>query len=125
MDGPIVWLLAITACYLLGAVLYWIPVLAGLCLAIVSGVALAVRWCLFRFVLAEGSTTAFDSLREADSLSASNRWLLLRVVAISTALNLAGAAVLGVGLLVTFPVTLLMRADYFLGLRHASARRES
>ena len=106
--------------YLLGAVLYWIPVLAGLCLAIVPGVALAVRWGLFRFVLADRSTSALASLREADSLSASNRWPLFRVVAISIALNLAGAALLGVGLLIAFPVTLLMRADYFLALRRST-----
>lgn len=103
--------------YLAASLLYWPAVLVGLCLAIVPGVVVATRWGLFRWVLADAPGTAVASLQEASSMSSTHRWVLARVLALSVALNLGGAALLGVGLLIAFPVTLLLRARYFRGLQ--------
>jgi len=109
--------------YLLTALLYWTAVLAGLCLALIPGVVAAVQWSPFRFVLDDPARTVRSSLREARLLTASRRWLAFRVLATSTVLNLAGAALLGVGLLVAFPLTILYRAIHFRALQHGLAAR--
>jgi uncharacterized membrane protein len=104
---------------LLGACLYLLGTVAGLILLVVPGIYLAVRWALFGMVLATRDATAVESLRAAGSLS-EGRWpamcgFLARVLL----LNLAGAAVLGVGLLVTVPVTLLATGSLFRTLEAA------
>jgi uncharacterized membrane protein len=109
--------------YLLASLLYWAAVVAGLCLVIVPGFVVASRWALFRFVLADKTQSALASLHEAASLSAFHRWQLFRVLALSMALNLVGLALLGVGLLVTLPVTVLLRASYFRALQQQMTRR--
>ena len=108
--------------YLLASAIYWPAVLAGVCLGILPGFALAARGTLFRFVLAEEPRRAWSSLRTANALSTSQRWTLVRLLALSAALNLAGAAVLGVGLLIAFPVTVILRAGHFRRLRPITNR---
>ena len=103
--------------YLLASFLYWAAVVIGLCLAVVPGVIVAVRWALFRFVLATKAQSALTSLHESASLSSLQRWRLFRVLALCAVLNLAGAAVLGLGLLIAFPVTVILRASHFRDLQ--------
>jgi uncharacterized membrane protein len=107
--------------YFLTSLVYWAAVVGGLCLVVVPGVIAAVRWSLFRFVLAANANSVLPSLHESASLSVSRRWPLFRVLIISAALNLAGAAVLGLGLLIAFPVTLMLRASHFRALQQLAA----
>jgi hypothetical protein len=95
------------------ALLYWLAVVVGLVLLVFPGVACAVRWNLFRWVIAETPATPVAALRQAALMSARCRGPLLRVIVTSTALDLLGAALLGVGLLLAFPVTLLARAVHY------------
>jgi hypothetical protein len=102
--------------YLLASLAYWTAVVAGLLLAVIPGLLAAVKWHLFRFTLLSESQSPLASLHTAASLSASRRWHLFRLLSLSTALNLAGAAFLGIGLLITFPTTLILRAQFFVAI---------
>ena len=99
--------------YLLALWLYCTVVAAGLLLLVAPGVYLAVRYALFGQVLAAEQTSALDGLRAAGSLSQGRWWMLFRFLLVVAALNLAGAALLGLGLLVTFPVTLLATSSLY------------
>lgn len=99
--------------YLAASLLYWAAVLVGLGLAVVPGILVAVRWGLFRFIVAGKSRSALSSLHAAAALSTARRWQLSRVLVLAAVLNLAGAALLGLGLLVAFPVSVLLRARAF------------
>ncbi|HXA17688.1 MAG TPA: hypothetical protein VN380_11895 [Thermoanaerobaculia bacterium] len=106
--------------YLFTSLLYWVAVTGGLVLAVVPGLVVAVTFAPFRFLLVEGTQNGLSSLREATLLSASHRWRIFRTLSVSAALNLGGAAFLGVGLLVTFPLTVLLRASQFRALQDLS-----
>ena len=99
--------------YLFTSLLYWAAVIGGLGLAVIPGVVAAVKWAPFRFVLAESPQSAVSTLHEAASLSASHRLQVFRSLAVSLVLNLAGVALLGVGLFVSFPITVILRASDF------------
>jgi uncharacterized membrane protein len=107
--------------YLLASLLYWAAVVGGLCLAVIPGIIAAVKWSPYRFVLAGDSHSGLSALHEAALLTTKRRWQLFRVLAVSAALNLAGAALLGIGLLVAFPVGLMLRASYFRALQQQMA----
>lgn len=103
--------------YLFSSVLYWAAVVGGLCLAVIPGTLVAIRWSPFRFVLTDGTQTVLSSLHKAALLSTSRRWQVFRALVTSLALNLGGVALFGVGLLVAFPVTVLLRASHFRSLQ--------
>ncbi len=126
-NGPAPTLKSLTASlargpsYLLALCLYLVAVAAGLALLVVPGVFLAVRYAFFGHVLAARPASALDALREAASLSQGRWWALLRLLLAVTALNLGGAALLGLGLLVSFPVALLATSSLFVSLRPPAA----
>lgn len=106
---------------LLAFFLYALGVAFGLILLVAPGIYFAVRYAFFAHVLATTKASAWQSLRKAASLS-QGRWrpifvLLLKVFL----LNLLGAAILGVGLLITAPVSLLAIASFYRTLEPPSS----
>lgn len=99
--------------FLLAASLYSIVVVAGLLLLVLPGVYVAVRYALFGHALASKHASAVGALRDAAAVSRGRWWPLCRFMLLVLAFNLAGAAVLGLGLLVSYPVSLLASASLF------------
>lgn len=93
--------------YLLASALYLLAVAAGLCLLLVPGIYIAVRFALFGQVLATGPASAMDALRGAGALSRGRWWELFQFLLVSWVLSLAGLGVMGLGLLIAFPVTMI------------------
>jgi uncharacterized membrane protein len=108
--------------FLLAASLYSLGAVAGLLLFVVPGVYVAVRYALFGHALADGDKSAVEALREAGDLSRSRWWSVCRFLALLLACNLAGAALLGLGLLVSFPVSLVASASFFRTLQQMGSR---
>jgi hypothetical protein len=106
---------------LLAFFLYALGVAFGLILLVAPGIYFGVRCAFFAHVLATTKASAMQSLHKAASLS-QGRWkpifvLLLKVFL----LNLLGAAILGVGLLITAPVSLLATANFYCTLEPPSS----
>jgi len=99
--------------FLLAFCIYSAAVLAGLVFLVVPGIYVAVRYGLFGQVLATTATTAPQSLRDAAVIADGRWWTLFPLLLMAMLLNLAGAAFLGVGLLITFPVSLLATSDLY------------
>ena len=108
--------------YLLAILMYSAAVLAGLLLFILPGIYLAVRYALFLHVLASEDRTLSGAFREAALLSEHRWWALFRFFGVATILNIAGACLLGIGLLVAFPVLVLAGASMFRTLQREGAR---
>jgi uncharacterized membrane protein len=102
---------------LLAFCIYSAAVIVGLVLLVVPGIYVAVKYALFGQVLATTATTAPQALRNAAVLADGRWWTLFPLLLTATLLNLAGAAFLGVGLLITFPVSLLATSDLYRSLQ--------
>jgi uncharacterized membrane protein len=102
--------------FFLAFCIYFVLVLCGILLLVVPGIYFAVRYALFGQVLATRSTSAFGALRDAAALSNGHWWILFTLLLIAFVLNLAGAAVLGLGLLIAFPISILAMSDLFRSL---------
>jgi hypothetical protein len=76
------------------------------------GVYIAVRYALFGHILASRRVSGLETLREAGALSQGRWWKVCCFLLLLLALNLAGAALLGLGLLVSFPVSLLAASSF-------------
>ncbi len=101
---------------LAGQVIYLLLVAVGLALLVVPGIYLGVRYALFGFCLvASGSGEAglLRSFQESARLSAGSGWRLLALLAGLLALNALGASLLGLGLFVTIPLSVLVLAGAY------------
>ena len=103
--------------FLLAFCIYSAAVIAGLVLLIVPGIYVAVKYAFFGQVLATTATTAPQALRDAAVIADGRWWTLFSLLLMAMLLNLAGAAFLGVGLLITFPVSLLATSDLYRSLQ--------
>ena len=102
--------------FLCALALYLLAVTMGLSLLVVPGVFIAVRWALFGHVIARERVTVRAALGKSAAISMGHRWALLRLLMLCAALNIAGASLLGLGFLLSFPTTVILTAYFFQGL---------
>jgi hypothetical protein len=113
--------LALGPAYLLALALYCVAVGLGFALLIVPGIYLAIRYCLFAQIITDKSAGALAALRNAAVLARGN-WLQLGALfLIALLLNVVGAAILGFGLVISFPVSLLAIAGFYRSLQPITA----
>lgn len=93
-----------------------LAVSAGLVLLVIPGLYVAVRLSLLGYVLAAPQVSSVDALRIAASLSRVRPALLWSTSLRAFGLSFCGAACLGVGLLVAFPVSILALASVYQAL---------
>ena len=112
--------LALGPAYVLALGIYCGAVTIGLAILIVPGIYLAIRYCLFAQIITDKSAGALTALGEAAVL-ARTHWLpLAALFLVAFLLNILGAAILGVGLTISFPVSLLAIARYYRSLQPAT-----
>jgi hypothetical protein len=105
--------------FLAGQVLYLLMVVIGLLLLVIPGVYLGVRYALFGFCLATGETNLARSFRHSAILSTGAKSYLLRIFVVLFVLNVFGASLLGLGLFITIPLSVLIMTAVY---RQLSAR---
>jgi hypothetical protein len=106
--------------YLLALSIYCLAVIGGLVLLIVPGIYLVIRYCLFAQVITDTSASALAALRKAAALAHGNWASLGTLFLIAFLLNIAGIALLGIGLTISFPVSLLAIAGFYRSLQPAT-----
>jgi uncharacterized membrane protein len=102
---------------LLALGIYCLAVSGGFVLLIVPGIYVAVRYCLFAQIITDTSASAVVALRKAAELARGNWSALGALFLIAFLVNIAGLAVLGIGLIISFPVTLLAIAGFYRSLQ--------
>jgi uncharacterized membrane protein len=100
--------LALGPKFLAGQILYLFMVVIGLLLLIVPGVYFSLRYALFGFCMAAGETTLVRSFQQSAILSAGTKIYLLWILVALLAFNSVGACLLGLGLFITVPLSVLM-----------------
>ena len=106
--------------YVLALGIYYLAMSGGLVLLIVPGIYLAIRYCLFAQVITDTSASALAALRKAAALAHGNWAPLGALFLIAFLLSLAGMALLGIGLIISFPVSLLAIAGFYRSLQPAT-----
>jgi hypothetical protein len=106
--------------YLLALGMYFLAVSCGLALLIFPGIYLAIRYCLFAQIITDTAASALPALRKAAALARGNWAPLGALFLIAFLLNIGGMAFLGIGLVISFPVSLLAIAGFYRSLQPAT-----
>ena len=109
--------------FLAGQLLYLAMVVAGLVLVVVPGIFLATRFALFGFRNAAGEGGVLTSFRQSGNLTRGATGRLAATLVSLLLFNLVGAALLGAGLLVTVPISVLTMASIDRQLKGAALMR--
>jgi uncharacterized membrane protein len=102
--------------YFLSALIAGIAILIGLILLVVPGIYLMLRYSMVRFAAIEASG-AIEALRESGRLTRDVKGKIFLFLLTLLALNLAGALLFFVGLLITVPISMIAYAHVYEKLR--------
>ena len=96
--------------FLFVQLVYLVMVLVGLVLLIVPGAYLGTKYTFYAFTFAEGNPNLKQSFQESAVLSEKSMGFLFWFSMLMLLFNILGASVLGIGLIITLPISLLMKA---------------
>jgi hypothetical protein len=105
--------------FFLASLLEGLAVVGGLILLILPGIFLAIRFAFVRFAAVEGADPV-ESLRVSWRATRGHWWHLLGFLLVLAAINILGALLLLVGLLVSIPVSMLAWAHVYHKLKVAA-----
>ena len=102
---------------LIAQLAYLVMILIGLLLLIVPSFYLGARFAFFGFEIAEKDSKIIASFRASVTLTDNSIAKLAYYLFVLTLLNLMGAAFLGIGLLITVPVSVLAMTSLYQDLK--------
>lgn len=94
--------------FLVGQVFYLLMILLGLALFVFPGAYLGARYALFGFCMAAGETNLIRSFQQSAILSTGTKTHLLAILFGLFVFNVLGASLLGIGLFITVPLSVLV-----------------
>lgn len=108
--------------YLGTKVLVALIVVLGLILVIVPGVIAGLALMFATYLIVDKGRTPLEAIKESVRMTKGNRWKLFLFVLALAALNIVGAVLFFVGLMVTVPVTYLAMVHAYRTLDRASEK---
>lgn len=99
--------------WVISSFFFGLMVFIGLVLLIVPGCFLLAKYGLFPFFLLDKRLGPIEALQAAGKASEGKLWTLFLLFMTCIVINLLGAILLGIGLFVTIPVTLLALATVY------------
>lgn len=103
--------------FLFVQLVYFVMILIGFMLFIVPGVYLGTKHALYAFHFADGHSNLKQSFQESALTSQGSWWFLFWFSVFIFLLNILGASILGVGLIITVPLSVLMKTSIYCQLR--------
>ncbi len=107
--------------YIGASLLYGVIVAVGLFLFIVPGVLWALKFFFYSYFIVDEEAGIIGSFKKSAALTKGSRWNLLFLFLVIGGINMLGAFLFGVGLLVTTPLSYLIAAFTY---RRLSTRKE-
>lgn len=98
--------------------LYLLITMLGLIFLIVPGVYVGVRYAFAEFCLIEDDQSLRESFAHSARLAEGKKLYLLTIIAALLVFNFLGACLLGIGLLVTVPLSTLMMVSIYQQLKN-------
>lgn len=106
--------------YLAVKIITTIAVLIGLVLLIIPGIIIALSFLFATYIVVESGKGPIEALKESARITKGHKWALFMLMLALIGINILGLLALGIGLLVSIPVSLLSIAHAYRTLAHAA-----
>ncbi len=107
--------------YLAVKIITTIAVLVGLVLLIIPGIIVALTFLFASYGVVDKGYSPIEALKESARLTKGHKWALFMLMLALIGLNILGVLALGVGLLISVPVSLLAIAHTYRTLSKGSS----
>lgn len=97
----------------MGALIYGIVVMIGIICFVVPGVILGIRLQFYRYLIVDKGMGQIEALTTSWQMTKGSFWNLLGLAIVLIVVNILGALLLVVGLLVTAPLSVLATAEVY------------
>lgn len=114
--------------YLGGSILYGLIVFGGMILLIVPGVIWAIKYQYYSYCIIDRGLGPVRAIKQSGLVTQGAKWNLWLFMILLVLLNIGGALLLGIGLFLTIPTTLVAQAFVYrtlLDQKEASAQEAS
>lgn len=102
-----------------GDILYGLIVLAGMVLLIVPGIIWAIKYQYYSYLIVDKGMGPLEALKESGKITQGVKWDLFIFDLLLGLINILGAILVLVGLLITIPLTMVAGAYVYRKLAHA------
>jgi hypothetical protein len=96
--------------YLIVTIVYGLMVAVGYVLLIVPGIIIQLTYSLATFLVIDKGMRMREALAESHRLTSGNRWKILEIGLVLGLINIAGLLAIGLGLLITIPLSMIATA---------------
>jgi uncharacterized membrane protein len=96
--------------YLLGSLLYGIVVVLGLILLVIPGIYLMLKYMFTPYILVTKKVGPMKAMEMSAKMTDGQKFSIFGLAVAAVVINLLGALALGIGLIITIPVTYLSYA---------------
>jgi uncharacterized membrane protein len=93
--------------WIIAGILFGFMFAFGLILLVVPGLYVWARYDLYPFAILDKQLGPINALKDASKISEGNRWQIFLLFLACVGLNILGMLVLGIGILISAPVTLI------------------
>jgi len=104
--------------YLGSSLVYGLIVIFGLMLLIVPGIIWSIKYGFYKYALIDEKLGVMDSIRRSREITKDEKWHIFFFGIVLTLLNILGALVFFVGLIITVPITLMATVYVYRKLLH-------
>lgn len=101
--------LRLGASFLLIQLIYFVMVFTGLAFLVILGVYLGTKFTFYAYSFADGYPSLKQSFQQSGIITQDLMWFSIDILL----LNIVGTSVLGIGLIVTVPLTTLMKVHVY------------
>jgi len=96
--------------YFLASVIYTLIIIAGFILLVIPGFVWAIKFRYFSYLMVDKKLGPIDAIKQSGKITKGVKWQLFLFGLVLFGINILGALVLLVGLLVTIPLSMMAEA---------------
>jgi uncharacterized membrane protein len=96
--------------FLIGSIIYTLIVIGGLILLIVPGIIWAIKYSYFSYLIVDKNLEPMEAIRKSGQITDGHKMELFIFALALGGINILGALIFGIGLIITLPVSYLAYA---------------
>lgn len=108
--------------FVVASIIYSIIVVVGLILLIVPGIIFSIKYHFYSYLIVDRNMGPLEALKKSGDITKGSKWQLFLLGLACGLVNLVGLLALGIGLLITVPLTMLAYAHVYRKLLGTSGK---
>lgn len=99
--------------YILATIVAQFVITLGIILLIVPGIIVALMWMFYAYLILDKKMQPMDALKQSAAITKGHRWQLFGMGVFFILMNIVGALLFGLGLIITAPITVVAMAHMY------------